>query len=850
MKKFLTTLALLFAVCSNIFGQYIQGSITDNNDNPVSFVSIYVKESTKGTTSNQKGNYFLELSEGDYIIVFRFIGYKTQEHQVTISENKPTTLNIKLQESAETLNEVDIVANKKDLAKEIMSNVREKRKFYLSQIKSYQCDTYFRTSLEREFKYTDTTAKDEKLKKGESGLEHQFKRENLNLIESISKLYFNNNNYKEQIIATHDYAEVKEDTENGDVQIGMGLEYGREDFVPVAAEEENSNILYKDINSSDINFYENLISYPKASLNPLLSPIASTSAASYSYTFSNSFYENGIKIYEIRVKPIFKNEALFDGLLFIEDSTWALKAVDLSINKTALSFANELNIIQNYSQIDSNVYLPVRREINYIIKQGFNEKIIGSIRIAHSNYKVNLEIENNFKPNEVKRYNEDAFDKDSTFWSNNRPIVLKQEELNYIEKADSLKRYYTSKEYYKKIDSSFNHIAWWAPFSGVGHRNRRKGTEWFIGGIFEQMNFFGIGGYRHTLPGYFNKDLKNGMKLETDGFIDYGFRNKDVKGSVGAGLTYFPKKFVRTYVKFGDFYEQINPNASFTSVWSRSNYVRTKSVLVKQRMEITNGLFAELSFDYADKIPLQNIQFAPWTDSIFRDLNTPIDFDRYTKSEIRLDVEYRPFQKYIIKKNKKYIQANNWPTLRASYRKGIPKLFNSEVNFDYFEISAKDEMKLARFGSSRWHITMGSFLNQKNLRILEWKYFRGSDFFFFSDPLTSFQLLDANLNTPNEYFRANYIHHFDGAILGKLPLISLLKLQLAGGAGTLVIPDSDFAHIEFFGGIERPTKLWGELFRFSLWGVTASNPFTTNTFDYSIKFGISMYNPFFNKWDY
>ena len=77
--------------------------------------------------------------------------------------------------------------------------------------------------------------------------------------------------------------------------------------------------------------------------------------------------------------------------------------------------------------------------------------------------------------------------------------------------------------------------------------------------MFDQLNFFGIGGYRHTLPGYVSKEFKDKkIKLEADGFVDYGFRNEDVKGEIGIGINYKPLKFMRTYIRVGDAYDQIN----------------------------------------------------------------------------------------------------------------------------------------------------------------------------------------------------------------------------------------------------------------------------------------------------
>lgn len=844
MQKFsILVIFILFNLYS--FAGYIKGTVKDSNGESIPYASVYVKNSTFGVATDTRGQYFLELKPGIYTIVYSFVGCETFEKEVVINHNSALLINVVLKPSVNMVKEVVIQSDYKDWTSEVMKNVRNNRKFYLDKIESYKCRTYLKTSIEKEslkVEKTDSITKD--TLKAKDMKEH-LKKEKMNLIESISETNFANpSKYKEVILAHHDYAETKGE---GGKSASISISYGEEDIIPETRFEDNPYILYNDVASVEFNFYKNLIDFPSITQKPILSPIAANSALSYKYKFVESFYENDRKIHKFHIEPIFKSEPLFSGEIYIEDSTWALTAVDLELDKAVILFCRDFKIIQNYEEIDTACFLPVRREISYTIKEG-KSLIYGSTRVDHSNYEINIDFPDKFFNNEIKTFDVYAFDKDSVFWNAHRPITLKENELDFIEKTDSLKAYYTSEEYYTKIDSSFNAINWWFWLQGVGHRNRIKGTEWYISGLVEQINPLGIGGYRHKLPGYFQKEFNNNYLLETRGFVDYGFRNKDIKGKISVGLTYVPLKFVRTTITIGDFYEMINNNASFEQAFSRSNYARNKTFSIAQRMEIVNGLFGELTFDFSDQIPITNIDLSDWSTYLFGDLNNPETFERYTKSELRLDLKYRFNQKYIIKGNKKYIIGTEFPELRFIYRKGIPNLFNSEVDFDYIEFGAKDEMQMARFGSTSWDVQAGTFTNKNNLRLLEYKYFRGSDRIFFSDPVRSFQLLGTSLNTRNEFFRANFIHHFEGAILNKIPLFSRMHLSLAGGAGILMIKDQNFSHAEMFAGVEKIFRIKKQLFRFSVYAVTADN--SLNKADFTIKFGLSFYNTYTNKWDY
>ena len=64
MNKFITLLAFLFSV--SIVAQ-LKGTVTDSKGTPIAFANIYVKDTYISTTTNEKGNYTLNIkSVGNY----------------------------------------------------------------------------------------------------------------------------------------------------------------------------------------------------------------------------------------------------------------------------------------------------------------------------------------------------------------------------------------------------------------------------------------------------------------------------------------------------------------------------------------------------------------------------------------------------------------------------------------------------------------------------------------------------------------------------------------------------------------------------------------------------------------
>lgn len=858
----------------SVSAQTLRGIVVDNENNPLAYANVYEKNTTNGSTTNQKGEFKLDLSPGKHTLVFSYVGYEQLEKEVFIQKGQNQSIIVVLK--GKILQQVEIVSDNRDMAKAIMKNVRDKRSFYLDKVQGYTCETYTKISVRREpikpdslidtISRIDSTKtkkrsiivmlpflKSKSTKKEMDSLEalrikraiERRKVRNVNLIESYVKTNFGNpNRYKEEVIAYQDYAMGPISYGNS---VSVGFEMGPRDIAQAANGPSNPYVVYKDVSSCDFNFYKNLIEFPAIVQKPLLSPLASTSALNYTYLYAGSFVQNGRKIYEIKVKPIFRQDALFEGSIYIEDSTWALTAVDLNINSGALFFCNEFNIKQKYQEVDSNTWVAQSRDIEYKIKDG-NYIYHGKTEINHKNYVINPNFAPRFFNSEIQVFAVDAFDKDSSYWDETRSGALNQTELAYIKLNDSLTAYYTSDEFYAKIDSAFNKIDFWFWLNGIGHINRKKGTQWHIGGVLEQINPFGIGGYRHKLPGYFTYDLKNDMMFETSGFVDFGIVNRDVKAKIGVGLTYYPLKFVRTFVELGDFYDMINDYASVSQIFSRSNYVRTKSIAVSQRMELINGLYGEFSVLFSDQNPITGIKMDKWSGQLFDSLNKPTTFVRYKKTELKLELKYRIKQKYVIKKKKKLVIGSDYPEISLIYRKGINGIFGSEVNFDYMELGARGELKLARLGLSKWEFQAGSFVNKRHLRVLEYKHFRGSDPFLFSDPLHSLQLMGPTFHTPYSYLRANYMHHFYGAITDQIPLLNRLKISFAAGGGTMLIPTLDFEHVEVFGGIEKIIRIKKQLFRLGIYAVTSGNTYEKGKF--TVKVGLDFFNSYTQKWIY
>lgn len=83
----------------------VKGTVTDEKGEKLPGVSITIKGTTRGTTTNANGDYEISVADGKGILVFSYIGYKPQE---VLIDNR-TTIKVALVTDTKALEEVIVV---------------------------------------------------------------------------------------------------------------------------------------------------------------------------------------------------------------------------------------------------------------------------------------------------------------------------------------------------------------------------------------------------------------------------------------------------------------------------------------------------------------------------------------------------------------------------------------------------------------------------------------------------------------------------------------------------------------------------------------------------------------------
>ncbi|MFL1895217.1 TonB-dependent siderophore receptor [Aquimarina sp. 2-A2] len=109
MKYLTTILVLLFSLSKGIAQtNQLTGKITDSNDQPLIGVNVFLKNTSIGTQTDIDGNFsILSIPYGNYTVQVSYVGFKTKELTIAITESQPVHLQtIQLYEGNEILDEV------------------------------------------------------------------------------------------------------------------------------------------------------------------------------------------------------------------------------------------------------------------------------------------------------------------------------------------------------------------------------------------------------------------------------------------------------------------------------------------------------------------------------------------------------------------------------------------------------------------------------------------------------------------------------------------------------------------------------------------------------------------------
>lgn len=814
--RFLFFLFLILSVYAAEAQLYkISGVVMDNRKEPLQLASVEIKELRKGTVTRDDGTFSFYLERGKYDLVVSMVGFKTRIITFYITnEDVNENVVMDIDESA-SLGEVVLKVKTRDRAEELIRNVVRGKERILDAIGSYTCNVYIR-ACQRDSGVTRRRKVEES-----EGFELPEYFEGMSMTEVSLRMDRSTT------------GQIREE------RVGVNKRGGNEE-----------SLFYLSTTEGDFYIFNNMIQSPPLSKIPFVSPLSYSGLVAYKFKTVKIDRTVKPKIYTIAIRPRQLSNATVEGEIRIQDSTWKVFSSEFRIPSAHMPEFDYMEVKQEYGDVGDSARMITRQQFNYYTKVKGGRRY-GETIAVYSNYELQKKFRRGHFGNEVSTTSQQAYEKDSLFWQTVRTEPMNIQQAKYARYQDSIYQYIRSESYLDSMDRILNRITWSKMLIfGQTFNDHKKERMWILPPVTSVFQPIAFGGARVKLAGAYRKTYPSRKNLQLEGEISYGFRNRDINGLIGLRRKYNPFNQGQFSVTIGRNFEFIYPGDAWVNVLKRSNIYLNNSFEVGHELEIWNGVRLMNRFEVALRRSVANYKVGNNADSIFGIPNEPpVQFDPYNATYNEIKLYLTPGLKYIREPREKIFLGSKWPTFYVIWKKGIPGLLKSEIDFDYLEFGLEQNINLGVMGNTSYIIKTGNFLNTRDLRIIDYKFMRQGDPIFFQNPQKAFQALDSTFPVFDRYYQGNLLHEFNGALVNKIPFFKKLKIQEVAGGGFLITKERALRYFEFFAGLERVFKWpFNPLARVKI-GIyvvgSAANKFNNPV---QLKLGLTTWDRFRNKW--
>ncbi len=783
---FTIVVILLFAQVSIAQKTIVSGKVTDaKTGETLPFVNIVFQDSKVGTSTDIDGNYKIETYYATDSLIASFIGFKPSVKKV--KEDEDQTINFALESGDVQIQEV-VVKYEGNPAHDILKRVkRNKAANNREKYDSYNYEVYNKVefdinNLTEEFKnkkvfknfqfifdYTDTSGGKEYLP--------------MFMTESLSDFY-----YRREPKSEKEYIKASQisGTSNESITQFMGDMYQK------------------------VNIYENYIDVFGKSF---VSPIADFGLIYYRYYLMDSVVIDGNYCYEIKFVPKLAQEPVFNGTMWINDTTYAVKKIEGGIAKEAnINFVNGFEVKQEYENIEGKYWMLKKDEL--VVDFQLGEKVMGLFGRKSTSYK-NIEVN---IPKSDTLYDglsnvvvlDAANSREPDYWQSARHDTLSENQKGIYEMVDSVKNVPAFRTFVDLVKLVFT------GYKEVGNFE--------IGPYFKLYSFNPVEGNRFRLGGRTSNQFSTRLMLF--GYAAYGTRDERFK--YNGGFRYRIKKNPRQYAGFQytrdveqlgisqnafsqdnilSSFLRRNPNDKLTDVEEfEFTYEREWIPGFSNTLFVTKRGMSPLgSLDYIREIPAGSGQFT--NDNL---LNT---------SEISLFTRFAYKEKFVEGEFERISLGSKYPIVELQAGFGFKDVLDGDYDYQKFELAISDNVKLGIYGQTEFRLTAGKYFGTLPYTLLE--IHNGNESYFYDKQ--AFNLMNFFEFISDEYASVMLTHHFDGFFLNKMPLLRKLKWRevatfsavvgnLSDANKTeLILPSNSFELTDPYGefgvGIENIFKL-------------------------------------------
>lgn len=743
--------AFIFLISTIAFSQTkVSGVILDDAKQPVSYATIAFKNSAEGVIADENGKFYLESKKTYTTLVVSFVGYKDKEIELSGEHNYD--LKIVLENSNE-IAEVKIyggkTSKKNNPAIDILRKIWErKKKNGLHQFNHYQYDKY--EKIEFDLNSIDSTFMKSKIFKN---VEFIFQHVDTSAItgknflpifinETMSKVYGDNTkNRTKDVLQANKYS-------------GFGN-----------ANNDGVNAFLKDL-YADYDIYNN---YLKFFDKDFVSPLSRTGIQVYNYVLADSTFIDKKWCYNIVYYPRRKNELTFKGDFWVNDSTYAIKSINMEASKSAnINWVRDIYIEQEFDVLNDSVFLLKRDHMMTdfaMTKKEGSKGMYGKRTTMFKNHEFNQPKDDKFYREDVNKFDKDVYTKTDEYWDENRFESLNSNEKGIYEMLDTLKTVPKIKRFYNLVS-----------ILGSGYIQVGK---FDIGPIFSTFGYNDVEGQRIRLGGRTYFGPNDPWRIQ--GYTAYGFKDDKVKYGINARVMLDKKN--RFIVSLGNRrdVEQIGVSLTTSNDVLGRSFASSSFFSSGTNNKLTNVNLTNLGFEIE---PVKNLVFetsfshrtlssasSEFNIDYFTDNTFTTTANKITQSEVNFLVNYTPKRKMVGYGVDRIDVDLNYPRIFVSYSQGLKGVLNSDFNYSKLQFYYRQPLLIGGFGRLFTTLEVGKTFGAVPLSLMG--VIPGNQSYFIID--NTYNLLNYYDFVADQYTSLHLEHNFNGKLFSRIPLLRKLN---------------------------------------------------------------------------
>ena len=744
---------MLWAAGTSAQTTRVRGRVTDAAGGvPLQFVSVVFPGTTTGIITDEQGIYSLETRDTVSRIQASIVGYATQTRPLTPGAYNQVDFALEAVEFG--IGQVVITPGENPAHPILDSVIRNKPRNDPDRYDTYSCRTYTKMELDLTnirpqfrsrrlqrnfgfvFDYVDTSALT-----GQAYLPAM-------ISESTADLYRSSRPaFKREVIRASRISGVEDNFAVAQFTGGM---------------------------HGDVNFYDNFIDIFNVRF---ASPLADQGRVFYDYYLVDSLASDGRKTYKIRFHPKRLTTPVLDGEVNIDSATFALRSASARMPKGVnVNWVKHLQLDNENLPTGDGRWFRSRDRVSaeFSVSGADSSKLtsfIGTREVSYSDVRIGEAI-----PDEVLRMDNNVVVDDEqpehrteAYWEQVRPYSLSDKEKGIYSMVDSVQHV----PLYRNIYTFVNTLI-------VGYWN----TKYIgIGPYYKLASFNKLEGLRMQLGGRTTTEVSR--RVRVGGYVAYGTRDEDVKGGGSVELS-FHRQLTRKLtlaarhdvMQLGAGQNALTESNILSSILSRGD----------QRLSMVNRGEAVYEHEWCHGVitflgtRMQRI-FANRYVPMMRPGGMPVNSvsDAAVHVGLRLskdEMVYRmPFDKQYM--------GSVYPVVTLGFSAGIPGVLTGANPYYRLEGSIRYRPELPPLGYSDITVQGGAIFGEVPYPLL--KLHEGNGTYFYDT--YAFSCMNFYEFASDRWVAWFWEHHFNGVLLGRLPLIKKLKwrevLVCKGVWGTL-----------------------------------------------------------------